>query len=129
LKRRTSTANGTAPATQQRDERLSEELGRLNNELIALQLQLAGKNDQLQKARELLARQGLRCLTHDLPAGECFKIDPPTDNSAADIERALALVRQIVQQHGGRFWKETAGPDNDVRFCFTLGSDPHRINP
>lgn len=124
-----SDANETTPPARRMDERLCEELGRLNNELIALQLQLARRNDQLQRAQESLARHGLRCRGQHLPADEHLEDDPPADTNAAGTQRALALIRRIVQLRGGRFWQECGGPNKDIRFCFTLGTSSPEPGP
>lgn len=38
----------------------------------------------------------------------------------------LALVKRIVEVHGGRIWVESDGPGTGACFCFTLGESPAR---
>lgn len=143
-------AAATAPS-QRIHEYSREEMARLNNELIALQLQLARKNDQLQQARESLERQGLRCRprrpsidnpSHDGPPGGRGTVESEWDRTGKpplaphsqqagtrEAERALELIRRIVQLRGGHFWKEFGGPDKDIRFCFTLGNPSPKPSP
>jgi signal transduction histidine kinase len=44
------------------------------------------------------------------------KLDPDSEGSGV----GLALIKRIVDQHKGRVWVESDGPDRGTTICFTL---------
>jgi signal transduction histidine kinase len=48
--------------------------------------------------------------------GLFHKLDPESEGTGV----GLALVKRIVEVHGGRVWVESAGRDQGTTVCFTL---------
>jgi len=61
---------------------------------------------------------GIDPLQHERIFGLFKKLD--TDSEGTGI--GLALVKRIIEVHGGRVWVESAGEGEGSCFCFTIGS-------
>lgn len=60
--------------------------------------------------------RGIEARFHESIFGLFNKLDPHTDGAGI----GLALVRRIVQFHGGSIWVESSGPGQGATFYFTL---------
>jgi len=54
--------------------------------------------------------------------GKIFELFDQLDKSSEGSGLGLALVKRIVQKHGGRVWVESEGAGRGSTFCFTLAS-------
>ncbi len=59
---------------------------------------------------------GIEPRYHDKIFGLFEQLDPEAEGSGV----GLALVKRIVEIHGGRLWVESDGPGQGSTFCFTL---------
>jgi len=59
---------------------------------------------------------GINPLYHDKVFGLFNKLDQKTEGTGI----GLALVKRIVEVHGGRIWVESSGIGHGASFCFTL---------
>lgn len=59
---------------------------------------------------------GIPARFHDRVFGLFDKLDPKSEGSGV----GLAVVRRIVEVHGGRIWIESDGEGHGTTFCFTL---------
>jgi signal transduction histidine kinase len=63
---------------------------------------------------------GIEPQYHERVFGLFNKLDAETEGTGV----GLALVKRIVQVHGGRIWVESEGPGKGATFCFTLPTCP-----
>jgi PAS domain S-box-containing protein len=71
------------------------------------------------KQRIFLVRDnglGIDPTYHDKVFGLFDKLDPKSEGTGI----GLALVKRIIEVHGGRVWVESAGVGHGATFCFTL---------
>jgi signal transduction histidine kinase len=60
--------------------------------------------------------RGIEPRYHEKVFGLFDRLDPQDDGTGI----GLALVKRIVELHGGRIWVESDGPGHGSTFCFTL---------
>lgn len=63
---------------------------------------------------------GIDARHHERIFGLFDKLDPNSEGTGV----GLALVRRIIEAHGGRVWLESAGAGQGCTFCFTLPDIP-----
>jgi signal transduction histidine kinase len=63
---------------------------------------------------------GIEPQYHDKVFGLFNKLDPHTDGTGV----GLALVKRIIEVHGGRIWVESKGEGHGATFCFIIASKP-----
>lgn len=61
---------------------------------------------------------GIEPVYHERVFGLFNKLDANTEGTGI----GLALVRRIIELHGGRIWVESEGKGKGASFCFTLGA-------
>lgn len=59
---------------------------------------------------------GIEPQYHDTVFGLFNKLDPQSDGTGI----GLALVKRIIETHGGEIWIESTGVGHGSTFCFTL---------
>lgn len=59
---------------------------------------------------------------------QIFGLFNQLDSNSAGTGIGLALVRRIIEVHGGRIWVESDGPGRGSCFCFTLPDVQKRPN-
>jgi PAS domain S-box-containing protein len=67
---------------------------------------------------------GIEPQYHHQVFGLFNKLDPQSEGTGI----GLALVKRIVEVHGGRVWVESEGLGQGTAFCFTLGKPVQEIN-
>ena len=60
--------------------------------------------------------RGIEPRYHEKVFGLFDRLDPTDDGTGV----GLALVKRIVEVHGGRVWVESEGRGSGSTFCFTL---------
>jgi signal transduction histidine kinase len=60
--------------------------------------------------------RGIEPRYHEKVFGLFDRLDPQDEGTGI----GLALVKRIVELHGGRVWVESDGPGRGATFCFTL---------
>jgi signal transduction histidine kinase len=68
---------------------------------------------------------GIEPQYHERVFGLFNKLDAQTEGTGV----GLALVRRIVEVHGGRIWVESDGVGHGATFCFTLPPAPVETRP
>lgn len=63
---------------------------------------------------------GIAPAYHERVFGLFNKLDPAVEGTGI----GLALVKRIVEVHGGRIWIESEGTNSGATFCFTLPNEP-----
>ncbi len=53
-----------------------------------------------------------------------YQVDPSTTRRFGGMGLGLALVKEIVERHGGEVWAESGGPGHGARFTFRLPLAP-----
>jgi PAS domain S-box-containing protein len=68
--------------------------------------------------------QGIEAAYLEMVFGLFDKLDAQSDGTGI----GLALVRRIVETHGGRIWAESDGPGQGTTFCFTLPGEDQSLS-
>ena len=66
--------------------------------------------------------RGIQSHFRDKIFGLFDRLDPTIEGTGV----GLALVKRIIEEHGGRVWVESAGVGQGATFCFTLGRPEQR---
>ena len=68
---------------------------------------------------------GIAPAYHERVFGLFDRLDPKIDGTGV----GLALVKRIIEVHGGRIWIESEGVGHGATFCFVLGTSERRPQP